>query len=54
MPVHPLVLLHSSLPLFTAQLVLEPAPGALPVGLPCGVGDMVGTVASPLAQRTHP
>ena len=35
-------------------LVLEPSPGALPVGLPCGVGDMVGTVASPLAQRTHP
>jgi len=54
MPVHPLVLLHSSLPLFTAQLGLEPAAHALAVGRPRCVGDVVGKVAQPLAQRKHP
>jgi hypothetical protein len=35
-------------------LVLKPLAHTVAIGLPCGVGDMVGKVASPLAQRKHP
>jgi hypothetical protein len=34
-------------------LVLKPASYALAVGRPSCLGDVVGQVASPLAQRTH-
>jgi len=34
--------------------VLKPRAHTVAVGLPCGVGDMSGTVASPLAQGPHP
>src|SRR5215831_10948261 len=53
MPVHPLVLLHSSLPLRTAQLGLKPAAHALAIGWPRGGGDVVHKVAEPLPQRHH-
>src|SRR6266567_1734638 len=53
MPVHPLVLLHSSLPLFTAQLVLKPAPHALPIGHPCFLRHVVSKVAEPLTECKH-
>jgi len=35
-------------------LGLKPLAHTVAVGLPCGMGDMVGKVASPLAQSTHP
>ena len=54
MPVHPLVLLHSSLPLFTAQLLLKPAPHPRAVGRPRRGGDVIGKVAEPLSQGKHP
>ena len=53
MPVHPLVLLHSSLPLFTAQLLPKPAPDALAVGGPRRGGDVIDKVAAPLTERDH-
>ena len=53
MPVHPLVLLHSSLPLFTAQLLLKPAPDALPIGHPCVLRHVVSKVAEPLTEGKH-
>jgi hypothetical protein len=34
-------------------LGLHPAPDALPVGFPCGVGDAVHKAAEPLAQGHH-
>jgi hypothetical protein len=34
-------------------LVLEPSPDALPVGLPCDVGDVVYKVTEPLSQGHH-
>jgi len=35
-------------------LLLDPAPDALPGGHPCAGRHVVGTVASPLAERHHP
>ena len=35
-------------------LGLKPLAHTVAVGLPCGMGDMVGKVASPLAQSKHP
>ena len=54
MPVHPLVLLHSSLPLFTAQLLLPPAPHPFAIGRSRRGGDVVGKAPQPLAQGKHP
>src|SRR2546427_3182912 len=54
MPVHPLVLLHSSLPLFTAQLLLEPVAYALAVLRSHSGRDVVSKAAQSLPQRHHP
>ncbi len=54
MPVHPLVLLHSSLPLFTAQLLPEPVANALAMLSSHRGRDVIGTTAESLAQCHHP
>ena len=54
MPVHPTVLLHSSLPLFTAQLILEPLANVLTVLLSHRGRDVIDKVAEPLAQCHYP
>ena len=54
MPVHPQVLLHSFLPLFTAQLVLKPASYPLAMLSPSRGGDMIGKVANRWPSAHHP
>src|SRR5258705_30929 len=39
---------------FTAQLVLEPASDALPIGHPGFLRDVIGKVAEPLSRRKDP